>query len=170
MNPTPIDIGLLLCILAGGAWGLIAGAVKVAGPFALILALVTLTHAYPEISTRFGTDPLVQFFFLLLLGFIGLVIYGFVVRILQGAVRTSGLGPFNRVIGLGLGLVTGTILAGLFVWGLNTYGGIQGKILLYGSVLAPVVSEFFQVVMAFTQRLFPRPQSVKEPWWKRTLW
>jgi len=170
MEPAPIDAVLLFLILVGGAWGLMAGAVKVAGPFAVVLAVVTLTHAYPEVSTRFGTDPGVQFFLLLLLGFIGLVIYGFVVRILNGAVHTIGLGPLNRAAGLGIGLVTGTILAGALVWALKTHGGLQGRVLLGGSVLAPVVSEFFEAVMAFTQRLFPRPGPEKEPWWRRALW
>lgn len=170
MELTWIDAVLLALVLLGGAWGLMAGAVKISAPSALILALITLLHTYPDISTRFSTAPIVQFFCLLLLGFIGLVVYGFVVRILQGAVRTSGLGPLNWLIGLGIGLVTGTILAGALAWGLETYGGLQGRMLLRGSILAPAVTEFFQAVMAFTSRLFTRPEPEKEPWWKRSLW
>lgn len=93
--------------------------------------------------------------------FIGLVVYGF---------QVSRLSPLNHVMGLLLGLVTGTILAGALVWGLNTYAGIWSMVLLRNSVMAPVISEFFQTVMAFTQRLFPRPEPAKEAWWKRSLW
>ncbi len=170
MNPTPLDFLLLFFVLMGGAWGLIVGAVKVSGPFALVLALLSLAHAYPGVSARFGTDPGVQFFLVLLLIFIGLIIYSFVARILHGAVHASGLGPLNRLLGVGLGLVTGTVLAGAVLWGLETYGGIQGKLLLHGSVLAPAVTEFFQTVMAFTERLFPRPEPETKPWWRRPLW
>ncbi|MGH7961108.1 MAG: CvpA family protein [Candidatus Binatia bacterium] len=133
------------------------------------MVLLSLAHAYPGVSARFGTNPGVQFF-LLLLVFIGLVIYGFVVRALHGAVHVAGLGPLNRFLGVGLGLVAGTLLAGALVWGLDTYGGMQGKLLLHGSVLTPAVTEFFQTLMAFTERLFPKPEAEPEkPWWKRPL-
>lgn len=164
MEPTPVDMILAFLILAGGVWGLTAGAIQVSGPLALILALATLTHAYPDISTRFGTGPPVhQFFPFLLLVFIGLVIYGFMARILYGAMRAGGLGPLNRIAGLGLGLVIGTILAGALIEGLKNYGGVHGILLLRGSALAPAVLEFSRELVAFTQRLFPRPGSEKEP-------
>jgi uncharacterized membrane protein required for colicin V production len=170
MGLTAIDGVLVLLVLAGGAWGLVAGAVKVAGPFALLVALLTLVHVYPDLATRFGIHPAVRFFLPLLMGFIGLVLYGFVAHILHRAIQVSPLGPLNHLTGLLLGLVTGTILAGALVWGLNTYGGIGGMVLLHNSVMAPVISEFFRAVMAFTQRLFPRPEPAKEPWWKKPLW
>jgi len=167
---TTIDAVLLCLVLVGGTWGLVVGAVRVAGPFALLVALLTLIHAYPEISTRLGPHPTVRFFLPLLVAFIGLVVYGFVAHILHGAVQLSRLGLLNRLMGLGLGLVTGTVLAGALVWWLKTHGGIYGLVLLRGTALAPVAAEFFQTVMAFTQRLFPRPQPEQEPWWKRSLW
>jgi len=170
MQPTEIDIVVLFLILAGGAWGAAAGAVRVSAPFAAILAGISLVHAYPEVSTRFGTSPSVQLFGLLLLAFIGVVIFGLVTRILHSAVHASGFGPVNRLLGLGLGLVTGTILSGAIVWGLETFGGLQGTILLRGSLLVPAVKEFFQAVMGFTQRMFPRPQEENIPWWKRPWW
>ncbi len=167
MELTPIDIILLFLILGSGMYGLLAGAIKLTGPFALILALIMLTHAYPGVSAHFGTDPAVNFFLYLFLAFIGLVVYACVVRLVHGAVHASGLGPLNRLLGGVLGLVTGTTMAGLLVWGLQTYGGIQGRVLLHGSILAPAVSEFLQAMLAFTGRLFPRMEVEKEPWWKR---
>lgn len=170
MELTPIDIVLLFLILGSGIYGLLAGAVKLTWPFALILALIMLTHAYPGISARFGADPAVNFFLYLFLAFLGLVVYACVVRLVHGAVHASGLGPLNRLLGGVLGLVTGTTMAGLLVWGLQTYGGIQGRVLLHGSSLAPAVSEFLQAMLAFTSRLFPRMEAEKEPWWKRAWW
>jgi hypothetical protein len=158
-------------VLVGGIWGLVVGALRVAGPLALLVALLTLVHAYPELSTRLGANPTVRFFLPLLVGFVGVVVYGFVAHLLRGALRWSPLGFFNRL--LGLGLVTGTILAGALVWGLKTYGGISGMMLLHGSTVAPPTAAFFRTVMACTQRLFPRPESGPpgpEPWWKRPLW
>ena len=170
MELTAIDAVLVVLVVAGGIWGLVAGGVKVAGPLALLVAVLTLIHAYPELSTRFGAHPPVQFFLPLLVCFTGLVVYGFVGHILHGAVQLSRLGPLNRLLGLGLGLVTGTVLAGGAVWGLNTYGGIWGMLLLRNSAMAPVIADFFQVMMGFTQRLFPQPEPAKVPWWKRSLW
>jgi uncharacterized membrane protein required for colicin V production len=168
MEITLIDAVLLAVIVVGGVWGLTAGAVRVVVPFTMILAVTALIHSYPDISSRFGKAPYPQFFLLLLLVLIGVLVFGFVLRALQAAVHASGYGAANRLVGFGLGLVTGTLLAGALVWWLQTYGGPQGKSLLGESVLAPAVLEFFQMAMAFLQRLIPeRP---KEPWWKRTLW
>lgn len=169
MELTGIDVVLLGLMLAGGACGLTVGAVRVAGPFAVLVALLTLVHAYPELSTRLGTHPTARLFLPLLAGFVGLVVYGFVVRILLGAVPASP-GISSRLLGLGLGLTTGTVLAGALVWWLKTHGGLYGIVLLHNSILASVATEFFQVIMAFTQRLFPPHKSEQEPWWKKPLW
>ena len=169
MQPTEVDIVLLFLILAGGAWGVLAGAVRVAAPFAAILAVISLIHAYPEISTRFGANATAQLFGLLLLALIGVVIFGFVTRILHSAVRASGLGPVNRLLGLGLGLATGALLGGAVAWGLETHGGVQGTILLRGSMLMPAVKAFFEAVMGLTHRMFPPPEPTV-PWWRRPWW
>jgi uncharacterized membrane protein required for colicin V production len=169
MELTVIDMVLLGLVLAGGACGLAVGAVRIAGPFAVLVALLTLVHAYPELSTRLGTHPTARLFLPLLAGFVGLVVYGFVIRILLGAVPVS-LGIMGRLLGLGLGLITGTVLAGALVWWLKTHAGLYGMVLLHNSTLASVAIEFFQVVMAFTQRLFPRHKPEQEPWWKKPLW
>ncbi|MGH8059570.1 MAG: hypothetical protein ACREOH_20415, partial [Candidatus Entotheonellia bacterium] len=84
MELTAIDGVFVGVVLAGGLWGLMAGGVKVAGPLALLVAVLTLVHAYPEVSTRLGAHPPVQVFLPLLVGFIGLVVYGFVGHILHG--------------------------------------------------------------------------------------
>jgi uncharacterized membrane protein required for colicin V production len=155
MEITTLDVILLFIIIAGGIWGLATGAVKVVAPFTAILALVVLMHAYPKISAQFGKTPLIQFFLALLLGLTGLLIFGLVLRALQTAVHANGLAPVNRLIGLGLGLIAGTLITRALVWWLQTYGAPQAKSLLEQSVLAPAVLEFFQMVMAFIQRLFP---------------
>ncbi len=170
MNATAIDIVILFLVLIGGALGLMAGAIRLVGPFALVLALATLFRSYPQISGLFGGEAGVRFFLYLLLIFIALVIFGFVIRILHGAVRASGLSPLDRLLGVVLGLILGSLLAGGVVWGLETYGTGEAKALLQGAKLAPAALEFFNQVMAFTQRLFPTPESSKEPWWKRPLW
>lgn len=163
MELTPIDMILTFLILAGGLWGLMAGATRAVGSFALIIALVTFTHAYPDLSTRFGSAPAVRFLLFLFLAFIGLVTYGFVANIIRGAVRSAGAIPFDRLLGLGLGLVAGAILAGALVWGLEMYGGVRGRLLLRGSTLAPALSEFIRQLVVFSRRLFPRSGAEKGP-------
>lgn len=170
MQPTEIDALLLFLVLAGGVWGLVAGAVRVAVPFAAILAAISLLHTYPEVSRRFGTAPTGQLFGWLLLAFIAVVIFGFVSRVVHGAVHASGLGPLNRLLGVALGLVTGTILGGALVWGLETYGGMQGTLLLRGSTLAPSVKVFFEAIMGFAHRMFPSSPEEPVPWWRRRWW
>ena len=170
MELTLLDVGLLGLVLVGGLWGYVAGALRVAGPLAVLMAVLTLVHAYPELSTRLGTHPAGKLFLPLLAGFCGVVVYGFVGRVLHGAVPRSRLGVGNPLLGLGLGLVTGTLLAGACVWGLHTYGGVSGLFVLHRSVVAPVVLAFFETIMAFTQRFFPRPEPTQVPWWKRSLW
>jgi len=170
MELTLLDAGLLGLVLVGGLWGYVAGALRVAGPLAVLMAVLTLVHAYPELSTRLGTHPAGKLFLPLLAGFCGGVVYGFVGRVLHGAVPRSRLGLGNPLLGLGLGLVTGTLLAGACVWGLHTYGGVSGLFVLHRSVVAPVVMAFFETLMAFTQRFFPRPEPAHVPWWKRALW
>ena len=170
MNLTSIDAAFLLIIGVVGIWGAKAGAVRLAAPFGFMLAVVALFHSYPAISAGFGRDATVRFFMLLLCGFIGLVIYGLTVRILHESLQTWGLGTFNRVVGLLLGLTTGTLLAGALIWGLEQYGGLDGKALLNGSNLASGIRKFFLALMDFTQRLFPRPSTDTDaPWWKQRL-
>jgi hypothetical protein len=145
MELSAFDIGLLVLVLSAGAWGGISGAVRVSVPFA----------------ARFGADPHVHLFGLLLLAFIGVVIFGFVTRILHGAVHAAGFGLLNRV----LGLVMGTIVGGAVVWGLEAYGAEQAAVLMRGSVPAPPAKEFFEAIMGFLPR--PAPQL---PWWRRPWW
>jgi uncharacterized membrane protein required for colicin V production len=165
-----MDALLLLLVVAGGIWGLAAGAVRVMVPFSMVLVMIFLAHSYPDISSRFGNAPYFQFFVFLLLIFAGILVFGFLLRALHAAVHASGLAPVNKLVGFGLGLVVGSVLAGASVWWLKTYGGSDGQSLLGQSLLAPGVFDFFQIVMAFIQRLFPWDVPVKEPWWKRALW
>lgn len=171
MQLMPFDFAVIAIVTMSALWGLLIGAVRAAAPFAVLLAAVTLLHAYPEVSSQFGTGLTMQLVLMLLLAFIALIIYGFVIRILHGAVRATGFGPLDRLFGMVLGLVTGTLLGGALVWALQTYNGLRGAYLLSGSVLAPAVLQFFQALMAFSERIFPHPSGpTNEPWWKRPLW
>ena len=136
MQLTGIDVVLLALVLTGGAWGCLAGAVRLAIPFSAVVASIALVHAYPEVSSRFEGTRTVQVVGLLLLAFIGIVIFGFLARILHGAVHVAGFGPINRLLGLVLGLVMGVIVGGAVVWGLETYDAPQAAVLLHGSALA----------------------------------
>ena len=171
MDLTSFDILLLLLVIGGGIWGAVTGAVRVVGPFALILALITLLYGYPQISAGFGTAPRIQsFLMLLLLAFAVLLLSGLVIRALQAAVQATGLGPVNLLAGALLGCVMGAVGAGALAWWLQSHGDPHAKALLTGSVLAPALEEFFTTIVSFTVRLLPSMEiRPGEPWW-RTLW
>lgn len=165
---TTFDQLLIVVVLAGGVWGLLAGAVRISIPFVLVTVGVSILYAYPRISALFkGPDPVVKVFLYLLIFFIGLVIFGFLTRIIRNAVTATGLGLLDKISGLALGLITGALLAGSLTWGIETYGDGKWLSLLKDSQISPSALTFFRHIMAFTDRLFPQPE---KPWWERPLW
>lgn len=170
MDLSALDLIILAVILLTGAFGLWAGALRLAIPFTVLLAITTILYTYPQISIVFKDKPLVNIFFYLSIGFIGLVIFAVVGRLTKGVVRTTGLGPLDHLMGLCLGLIVSGLLVGTLVWGVQTYGGGEWKNIFQDSNLAPDALSFFKWIMAWTQRFFPRPEIESVPWWRRTLW
>ena len=168
MELTSLDVLLLALVVGGGIWGVATGATRVIAPFTVILVLTSVVHAYPDFSARLSSTLWPQFFLVLLLTLIGLLLAGLVGRALYTAMYTAGLNHVDRLIGAVLGLMTGCVGAGLLVWLLRTQAGPQANALLQGSALAPSVSEFFEMVMGLTKNLLPQARP-KESWWK-TLW
>lgn len=166
---TTFDLLLIAVILAGGIWGLVAGAFRISIPFVLVMVGATIVSAYPRVATLFkGPDPVVKVFMWLLIFFIGLVIFSFLMRIIRNAVTAAGLGPLDKIFGLAIGLITGALIAGSLILGIETYGADKWQSLLKDSEIAPSALAFFNIIMTFTDRLFPRPEA--PPWWKRPLW
>jgi len=168
MELTVLDVLLLALVVGGGIWGVVTGATRLIAPFTVLLVLTSVVHAYPDFSARLSSTLWPQFFLVLLLTLIGLLLAGLVGRALYTAMHTLGLNHVDRVIGAGLGLMQGCVGAGLVVWLLGAYAGPQTTALLKGSVLAPSVLEFFEMVMALTHNILPQAKP-KEPWW-RGLW
>lgn len=165
---TTFDLALIAVILAGGVWGLMAGASRISLPFALVIVGATIVSAYPRVATLFkGPDPVVTGFLSLAILFIGLVIFGFLMRIIRNAVAAAGLGPLDKIAGLAIGLITGALIVGSLIWGIETYGDGKWQSLMKGSEIAPSALAFFNIIMTFTDRLFPQPE---KPWWQRPLW
>lgn len=170
MEIAPIDALLIFIIAAGGIAGMAIGAVRLVVPFAMILAAISLAHDYPDLSARFQmASPSRTFLFVLFLCLVGLIMFGFLARAIQGAVQLSGLAPLNRILGSSLGLIIGAFTAGAVLWLVQRYGSLQARSLFTTSALAPALSEFFDLVVAFTERLFP-VIARNEPWWKRPWW
>ena len=169
MQLSPLDVGLVVLVLMCGLWGLLDGAIRTIAPFVALLAGLTLLHADPEVWTRFVKGIAGQSFLTVALTTAGLVIVlvlcGGVARMLHGAVWASGLGPLDRLFGLLVGLVTGTLLAGAFVWALQTYGGRQDTEILRSSTLAPPTLQSFESTTDRAARLVPRrlKELVKQP-------
>ena len=96
-------------------------------------------------------------------GFIALVIFGLLMRIFRGMTATVFRGPWNRIVGLTLGLIIGAVISGAIIWGIDIYGREAWKNLVKDSKLAPEALVFFNYIMAFTNKMFPHPE---KPWWK----
>lgn len=169
MSLTTFDLLLITIILAGGIWGLVAGASRISVPFVLTLVGVTILYAYPKISGLFkGPEPVGKAFLYLLVLFVALVIFGLLMRIFRNTVTTAGLGSLDKLAGLALGLIIGALLTGAVSWGIETYAEGDLRSLLKDSKIAPSALTFFKHIMSFTERLFPQPEV--KPWWKRPLW
>lgn len=168
MELTSLDVLLISLVVGGGIWGVATGATRLIATFTVLLVLTSVVHAYPDFSSRLSSTLWPQFFLVILLTLIGLLLAGLVGRALYTAMHTVGLNHVDRLIGAALGLMTGCVGAGLIVWLLGTHAGPQVNALLQGSALAPSVSEFFEIVMALTKNLLPQARP-KEPWW-RSLW
>jgi len=102
------------------------------------------------------------------------VIFAVVARLTRSAIRTTGLGPLDHLLGVVLGLILGGLIVGSTVWGIQVYD-LEWKNLLQDSKLTADALNFFKWVMAWTQKFFPRPEigieNVKEiPFWRRKLW
>lgn len=158
------DLVLLGIIGLGGISGLF-GVIKVAGPYAVLFAAVSAMYAYPDLSSYFSQSALVPFFLGLILCFVFLVVYALLARVFHPVVHSAGFGWLNRLVGVVLGLVMGTILAGAFVWGVEHYGRAQDVARFNDSLLAPTVRDFSEVFMGFIRRSLPPP---RKQWWQ--LW
>lgn len=165
---TTFDLLLIAVIFAGGVWGLMAGASRISIPFVLVMVGVSCLYAYPRFTAFFkGPDPMVKVFLYLIIFFIGLVIFGFLMRIIRNAVTAAGLGPLDTISGLGLGMIMGAILVGTLIWGIEIYGDGKWQSLLKDSQISPNALTFFKHFMAFTDRMIPQPE---RPLWKKSLW
>jgi len=114
-----------------------------------------------------GPDPMMKMFLYLIIFFVGLVIFGLLMRIVRNAVTAAGLGPLDAICGLGLGMIMVAVLVGTLIWGIETYGDSRWQSLLKGSQISPNALTFFKHFMTFMDRMVPQPE---KPWWQRSLW
>lgn len=159
-----LDLYLIGVILGSGILGVFAGTSRTSIAFVLTLVVSTILYAFPGISGFFkGPEPIGKIFLFLLVLFIALVIFGLLMRIIRGMTATVFHGPWNRIVGLTLGLIVGAVISGAIIWGIDIYGRWSWKILVKDSKLAPGALVFFNYIMAFTTKMFPHPE---KPWWK----
>lgn len=173
MHLNIIDIFILSIILLTGVLGLRFGIFRLVVPFALVLVITTILYNYNRISLGFENKPFVNVFLLLLIGFIGLLIFAVVARLAQAVMKTTGLAPLDHFLGLVLGLILGGLVVGATVWAIQTYN-VEWKNLLRDSKVTIDALNFFKWIMAWTQKFLPTTPEVENikavPWWKRNLW
>lgn len=157
---------VIIGLLAGGAlWGYGVGCLRAIRPSVLIFALVTIIYIYPVWKDYFLRENIFSFFLIILLIFIGLIIWGFIARFLKSGVGSSSFGNLNGIFGLFLGLILGAVLGGFLIFVLKKYAGAEAENIINSSSLGSSVLKFFHIIMNFIEKCFPLPQ--KEPWWKR---
>ena len=155
MTPITLDLAIASCILVGGLWGFLRGAIRLAGPFALATGLVILANGYPEIVATFRSQPELPS---LLIGkialFGGLMLYGILARFLHRAVHLTGLGIFNRLAGVVFGGITGIVVAGCGVWAAQAFLPDLAGELIAESRLAVLCLQVFALLSLIAEQLF----------------
>ena len=150
---------VIIGLLAGSAlWGYKVGCLRAIGPSVLIFALTTVIYIYPAWKKYFLRENVVSFFLILLLIFIGLIVWGFIARFFQSGIGSTYFGKMNGIFGLLLGLVLGAVLGGFLVFILNSYGGNEAKEIIKSSSLGPSVLKFFHIITNFIKNCFPLPK------------
>jgi len=152
-----LDLVILGLILGGALWGYNVGWFRSIRPTVLIFALATIVYIYPDWKEYFAREGIVSFFLIILLIFIGLMVWGFIARFFKAVVGSSSFGNLNKIFGLFLGLVLGTFFGGVLLFILKKYGGAEAKNIMDSSSLGPSVLEFFHIIMNFTEKAFPFP-------------
>lgn len=169
MNINILDLFLIALILGGGILGLIVGASRMSLPFALIFVCTAIAYNYPRISGSFDKEGvLARMFLYLLVLFISIIVLGLLMRVLRNAIDSNGLRPFDKLLGLMIGIMTGALLSGALSWEIATNGSWELSMTLKNSKIAQSALVFFQNIMSLTERFFPQPEI--KPWWKRPLW
>lgn len=168
MYMTTFDLLLVGVIVSAGLWGIMAGASRIGLYAAVIVACATAVLMYPRVSIAFERSDSARLFLTLALLFAALIIFGLLFRAIANATSAIGF-PFDKVLGLALGLFTGALLAGLTVWTIETFGDAKWRTLLKDSEIAPSALAFFNFIAAFGDRLFRAPEP-SPPWWLKKPW
>lgn len=153
-----LDAIILSLILGGALWGYSVGSLKAIRPTVLVFALITISYVYPDLKEYFAREGIVSFFLVLLLIFIGIIVWGFIARYFKAGIGSGSFGNLDRFLGLLSGIILGAVLAGFLVFVLKSYGGSQARNLIESSSLGPSVLKFFQIIMNFVENSFPLPK------------
>lgn len=158
MQPHWIDLMIAAILLTCAVWGILSGGIRIAGPFVLAIGAVMIADRYPEIVAALRAGPAAQGLVVIkLLAVIGLMAYGVLARFIHAAVHATGLGVFNRLLGVCLGGITGLVLAGCVVSAATTYGGAEIEVALAGSQLAEVTRQVFALITVIAEQTFSAP-------------
>jgi len=162
-----LDFVILGLIIGGALWGYKIGCFRSIVPTVLILVIVTIVYIFPVWKEYFAREGIVSFFLVILLLFVGFVVWGFIARFFQSGIGSSVFSNLNKILGLLLGIILGTVLGGFLVFILNKYGGAEAGNVIESSSLGQSILKFFYIIMNFIEKCFPFPP--KRPWWKRVF-
>lgn len=151
-----IDVVITGLILASGVLGLWAG-VRLALPLALSLSFGTVVFNYSRFAAAFSGESAETLFIFVLVTTAALLIFGLLMRLFR-AVDDAGM-IVSRLLGVCLGVVTGVLISGGATWTLGTYGTPKSRFLIEQSTLASSTTRVFQIVMEYTSKSVPLPES-----------
>jgi len=156
MINNPLDLFIVGIVLVGGLLGMLSGAIRLAVPLALLVAISMIVRAHPEMTSV--VEPSARPFLAVAGIVIGLFVFGVLVRAMGAVVHAAGLRPLDRFLGLVLGLALGSLLAGAAVWLIQRYGPPDLKSLLATSQFAATTLTFFNhLIAALTGSSMPEP-------------
>lgn len=156
-----IDIGLIIIIGGCIVWGFIRGGIReIFGILAIIIGIVGASRFYSKFAKLLPISSLpiakaVSFIIIFVGIALFIVLIGFLVHKL---IHFVGLGCLNRILGLVLGAIKGSLLAGIICFFITLFP--QGDKVLQKSKVAPMVLRELRILRV----LFPKELQQKLRW------
>lgn len=138
----PIDVALIGIMAIGFSVGVGLGFIRLALPFATAVAIWAALRYQPQVATFLATYANLKPELAQVLGYVAVAVGAVILTGIMGAALqflvkiiplTDGL---NRLAGSAVGLLFGTVLAALVVVALDSYGDLQIRASLDGSMFA----------------------------------
>lgn len=141
---TSPDIVIVTVMALSGFWGVIGGFWGLVLGFAAWgLAIWVTLKAAPLLAgvlrPHLASETMAMILAVAIIFVLSILLFSLMARRLATALRSSGLGGVDRLLGFLLGMVLGAVLLVILLMVLQTFFGIAVTMELHGSTLAPYI-------------------------------